>query len=181
MSVIHQTIWAEQWPDLWFVLLVPPQGELAATAWLSRQGVTEAWHPTETVYVHAPRPPHKLIPKIKPVATGYLFTRLSRRPIWPWLFDQSRGKIMDVMRIGECPVALSDADLMQMRQIPDRLRDMRQAADEAKRIRPGDKVTILQGGMTGWSLTVEATNGGIVRLSGPMGVIEVEDSKVEKA
>lgn len=174
-------IFREPWPALWFVLIVPPQGELTATAWLSRQGVTEAWHPTETVYVHQPRHPHKLVPRVKPIATGYLFAKLERRPIWPFLFEQSRGKITDVMRIGEIPAALNDADLMQMRQVPDRLRDLREAAAEAKRIKPGDTVTILAGGFAGWQVIAENVSNGIVRFTAPGGLPgKVDERKVAK-
>jgi transcription antitermination factor NusG len=163
-------IFAEPWPASWFVLIVPPQGELTATSWLAREGVTEAWHPVETIYVHMARHPHKLVPRVKPVATGYLFVKLDRRPIWPFMFERSRGKIQDVMRIGERPVALSDADLMQMRQVPERLRDMRQAAEDAKRIKPGDMVTILTGGFAGWQVIADDVQGGVVRFTAPGGL-----------
>jgi transcription antitermination factor NusG len=175
-------IFVEPWTPLWFVLIVPPQGELSATAWLSRQGVTEVWHPTEIVYVHMARHPHKRIPRIKPIATGYLFAKLDRRPIWPFLFDQSRGKVLDVMRIGERPAALNDADLMQMRQVPERLRDMRQAAEDAKRIKPGDMVTILTGGFAGWQVIADDVTGGVVRFTAPGGFPgKVEAVRVAKA
>ena len=159
---------AEPWPALWFVLIVPPQGELAATAWLAREGVAEAWGPTEIVHVRQPRPPHKWIPRVKPIATGYLFARLPRRPIWPFLFDQSRGKITDVLRIGEMPVALADADLLQMREVPERLRHMREAAKEAATVRPGDTVTVTAGTLAGWQVTVDSVHGNVARISAPL-------------
>jgi len=178
---MNPPIFREYWQPLWFVLLVPPQGELAATAWLAREGVHEAWHPTETVYVHSRNPPHKRIPKLKPIATGYLFARLHRRPIWDFLFNQSRGKISDVMRIGERPVALADSDLLQMREVPERLRGIRAAAEEAKRIRPGDTVTILEGGMAGWHVTVDGVADGLVRFTAPGGwPVKIEEARVAK-
>ena len=175
-------IFREAWSPLWFVLIVPPQGELAATAWLAREGVTEAWHPTETVYVRHHFHRNKRIPRIKPIATGYLFARMPQRPIWDFLFDQSRGKISDVMRIGERPVALADADLMQMREVPERLRGIREAAQEAAKIRPGDTVTILEGGMAGWQVTVEGVSDGLVRFTAPGGwPVKVEMERVGKS
>lgn len=174
-------IFREPWPPLWFVMLVPPQGELAATDWLRAQGIAEAWHPTETVYIRHHFHRNKRIPRQKPIATGYLFVRLPRRPIWPFLFEQSRGRISDVMRIGERPVALADSDLMQMREVPERLRGIREAAAEAARIRPGDTVTILEGGMAGWQVTVEAVTDGLVRFTAPGGwPVKVEEAKVGK-
>lgn len=161
-------IFAEPWPSLWFVLITPPQGELRASAWLARFGVEESWHPTEIVYVHDRKPPHKLIPKIKPICTGYLFSRFDHRPIWPFLFDQSRGKIQDVLRIGDRPVALDDRDLMAMQQMPARLQSMRDAAKEAATIRAGDTVTVTSGAMAGWTVTVQETHGGIARISLPL-------------
>jgi hypothetical protein len=178
--MIHQPLFAEAWTPLWFVMLVPPQGELSATAWLARQGVTEAWHPTEMTYVRSRFKPGKRIPKLKPIATGYLFTRLDRRPIWPWLFEQSRGKVMDVMRIGESPVALRDSDLMAMQQMPERLQALRQAAIDAATIRPGDTATICGGNMDGWSITVDSINGGVAYFEAPIGKGSVAVERLQK-
>lgn len=167
--MMHQPIFAETWNPAWFVLIVPPQGELTATAWLARQGIAEAWHPTEMIYVRNRYKPGKRIPKIKPIATGYLFTRLDRRPIWPWLFEQSRGKVMDVMRIGECPVALRDDDLMRMKELPERLKALRQAAIDAATIHPGDTATITGGHMDGWTIRVDSIKGGVAFFEAPIG------------
>jgi hypothetical protein len=173
-------ILAEPWQPLWFVLIVPPQGELTATAWLAREGITEAWHPTEMVYVRSRFKPGKRIPKIKPLATGYLFAKLDRRPIWPFLFDQSRGKVQDVLRIGDRPVALADADLMAMKELPERLRAMRQAAIDAKTIRPGDTATISGGLMEGWTITVEAVANGLAYFTAPTGRASVAVERLQK-
>jgi transcription antitermination factor NusG len=174
-------IFREYWQPLWVVLIVPPQGERRAIAWLDEKGVTEAWYPTETVYVHARVPPYKRIPRIKPIATGYLFAKLDRRPIWDFLFSQSRGKISDVMRIGERPVALADSDLMQMREVPERLRALRDAMTEAKRIRPGDTVTITEGTLAGWVVRVDSLTGGTIRFTAPGGFPGfIEERRVAK-
>ena len=178
--MIHQNIFAESWTPAWFVLIVPPQGELTATAWLARQGITEAWHPTEMIYVRSRFKPGKRIPRIKPIATGYLFTRLDRRPIWPWLFEQSRGKVMDVMRIGECPIALRDADLMRMKELPERLAEMRQAAIDAATIRPGDTATITGGHMDGWTISVDSVSGGVAYFEAPIGKGSVQVERLVK-
>lgn len=173
--MMHQPIFAETWNPLWFVLIVPPQGELTATSWLSRHGV-ESWHPTEMVYVRQHHRPNKRIPRIKPIVTGYLFTRLDRRPIWDFLFAQSNGKIGDVMRIGECPVALRDDDLMAMKQMPERLRALRQAAIDAATIYPGDTAVISGGNMDGWTIHVDSIKGGMAFFEAPIGrgMVEVE-------
>jgi hypothetical protein len=178
--MIHTPIFAEAWTPLWFVLIVPPQGELTATAWLARQGIAEAWHPTEMVYIRQHHRPNKRIPRIKPIATGYLFTRLDRRPIWDFLFAQSNGKVADVMRIGECPVALRDADLMAMKQMPERLQAMRQAAIDAATIRPGDMATINGGLMDGWTITVDSVKGGVAHFSAPTGRATVALERLSK-
>jgi len=178
--MMHQPIFAETWAPAWFVLLVPPQGELAATAWLSRQGIAEAWHPTEMIYVRNRFKPGKRIPRIKPIATGYLFTRLDRRPIWPWMFDQSRGKISDVMRVGESPIALRDADLMRMKELPERLRALRQAAIDASTIRPGDMATITGGHMDGWTIRVDSVKGGVAFFEATIGQGKVDVERLVK-
>jgi transcription antitermination factor NusG len=178
--VTPRPIFAEPWQPLWFVLIVPPQGELTATAWLARYGV-EAWYPTTTVHARQPRPPHKWLPRIRPVCTGYLFANMTRRPIWDYLFAQSHGKIRDVMRIGERPVAIGETELMAMQEVPERLRQMREAVQEAARIRPGDHVTITQGGMAGWHITVDSVDGGVVRFTAPGGFPgQVEMERVAK-
>ena len=177
---MHQPILAETWKPLWFVLIVPPQGELTATAWLARQGIAEAWHPTEMIYVRSRFKPGKRIPKIKPIATGYLFTRLHHRPIWPWLFEQSRGKVTDVMRVGENPVALRDDDLMRMKELPERLAEMRQAAIDAATIRPGDTATITGGHMDGWTITVDSVSGGVAYFEAPIGKGSVQVERLQK-
>lgn len=177
---MHLPIFAETWTPLWFVLIVPPQGELTATSWLARNGVAEAWHPTEMVYVRQHHRPNKRIPRIKPIATGYLFTKLDRRPVWDFLFAQSNGKISDVMRIGECPVALRDNDLMAMKQMPERLRSMRQAAIDAATIRPGDMATITGGHMDGWTIRVDSVKGGVAFFEAPIGQGRVDVERLVK-
>jgi hypothetical protein len=179
-SVIHQPIFAEPFDrPAWFVLIVPPQSELVATAWLARHGV-EAWHPRETVYVHARFKPHKLIPKIKPICTGYLFARFTRRPVWDFLFAQSHGKIRDVMRIGERPVAIGEAELMVMQEVPERLRALRQAAIDAATIRPGDMATITGGHMDGWTIRVDSIKGGMAYFEAPIGKGSVVVERLQK-
>jgi hypothetical protein len=173
-------IFAEPWPAVWVVLITPPQGELVATAWLARQGITEAWHPTETVYIRSRFAKDKRIPRIKPIATGYLFARLDRRPIWDFLFAQSNRKILDVMRIGENPVAMADADLMQMKQMPERINAMRQAAIDAATIREGDRATIAGGPMDGWSITVDRIGGGMAFFEAPIGRSAVSVDMLQK-
>jgi hypothetical protein len=173
-------IFAEPWPAVWVVLITPPQGELAATAWLARQGVTEAWHPTETIYIRNRFAKDKRIPRIKPIATGYLFARFARRPIWDFLFAQSNRKIADVMHIGENPVALADADLMQMKQMPDRITALRQAAIDAATIREGDMATITGGPMDGWTVTVDRIGGGMAFFEAPIGRTAVAVDLLQK-
>ena len=178
--MMHQPIFAETWTPAWFVLIVPPQSELVATAWLARQGIAEAWHPTEMIYVRNRFKPGKRIPKLKPIATGYLFTRLDRRPIWDFLFAQSNGKISDVMRVGENPIALRDADLMAMKQMPERLRALRQAAIDAATIRPGDMATITGGHMDGWTIRVDSIKGGMAFFEAPIGAGRIEVERLSK-
>ena len=176
------TPFAEPAPPMWFTLITPPQHELLATKRLAEWDMNEAWHPTEMVYIRNRFKPGKRIPRIKPVATGYLLARFDRRAIWPWLFEQSRGAIIDVLRIGERPVAMADVDLMGMKQMPERLRDMREAAKEAATVRPGDTVTIIAGTLAGWTVTVDSVHGGIAKISAPLlgRMPEIEVDKLQK-
>ncbi len=166
-------IFAEPWPAAWFVLIIPPQGESAALRWLTRQGIAEAWYPSETIFARNRYKPEKRIPRVIPLATGYMFARLHNRPIWDFLFSQSNGKIIDVMRVGERPVALRDADLMAMRQVPERLQALQQAAIEAATIKPGDMATITGGLMDGWRISVDSIKGGLAYFTTPVGTANV--------
>jgi hypothetical protein len=179
-KVTRPTIWGADCEPSWIIAFVPSVKLLQATAWLARHGV-ESWFPTETVYVHDRRPPHKLVPKIKALIPGYMFAKVTRLPIRDFWISQSSGKISDIFHCGERLVVMRDEDLMQMRQVPDRLRDMREAAREAARIRPGDKVTITTGRMEGWEITVDSVADGVIRFTAPGGFpVKVAEERVTK-
>ena len=174
------SLWAEEWTPAWFALIVPYHWENTAAQWLADNGAPESWYPSETIYIRNIYRPNRRTPQIKPIVPGLLFASFARRPIWDFLFARSGKRITNVIRIGDRPAALRDADMMQMKQVPERLAGMRSAAIEAATIRPGDTVTITEGQMAGWSVTIDAVDSGLARFTTPLGPASVNVERVAK-
>lgn len=167
-------IWASEWDPSWFIFTVPPRGELPASAWLSRNGVTECWHPTETAFKRTRFKPNLRIPYERPVAPGYLFVVLPQRPHWDVLFARARGKLLKVVSHQGEPVPIPETEMAKMKHLPQRLAAIREAeaaireAEAAKRrINVGDKVSLQIGGIE-WQVTVDRIHAGIASFIIPL-------------
>lgn len=160
-------IWHHDWEPAWFIFQVPPRGELPATAWLSRNGVSECWHPTEQAFKRNRFKPGQRIPYDRPVAPGYLFVVLPQRPHWDVLFARSRGKLLKVVSDRGEPVAIPEGVIADMAQVPQRLEAIRAAEREKRMIRPGDKAK-LKIGETEWTVQVDAIHEGIAHFILPL-------------
>jgi len=160
-------IWAADWEPAWFIFQVPPRGELPATAWLTRNGVTECWHPTETAFKRTRFKPGKRIPYERPVAPGYLFVVLPMRPHWDVLFARSRGKLLKVVSHNGDPVAVPEKTIAAMAQVPQRLASIREAEAAKRRLNPGDKATVSIAGIE-WQVTVDRIHAGIAHFIVPL-------------
>lgn len=146
-------------PRRWHALIVPPQRETAAEAWLKRRGVY-AFHPVKRRVVTIRG---KRIEKHQRYLPGYVFANVPGRMIWHRLF--ASPLIADAIRLqsGE-PGILQPSDLRSIQAM--RPRD--EAADAAKAARaaaarmfsPGDAVEIKSGLWAGHrSEVVEIGNG----------------------
>lgn len=160
-------IWAAEWQPAWHIFTVPPRGELPASAWLARNGVAESWYPTETAYKRVRFKPGKRIPYERPVAPGYLFAVLPRRPHWDVLFARSRGKLHRVVSHNGEPVPIPEAEMAKMRLVPQRLAIIREAEEARRRINPGDRATVSIAGIE-WQVTVDRIHAGIASFIVPL-------------
>lgn len=166
-----RSIWAEDWDPAWFIFTTRPQGELAASAWLARNGALETWYPSETILTTNRYKPGKRIPKVIPVCSGYLFAVLPARPNWDVLFARAQhgGKklLTHVVSRGSEPIPIPESTIIEMAQVPKRLEVIREAEREARKLRPGDKARLNIGG-TEWTVQVEAIHEGIASFVLPL-------------
>lgn len=160
-------IWAQDWEPAWFIFTVPPRGELPATAWLSRNGVDECWHPTEQAFKRVRHKPNQRIPYEKPVAPGYLFVVMPSLPHWDVLFARSRGKLLKVVSDKGQPVPIPESEMAKMKQLPQRLATIRDAEAAKRRLNPGDRATVSLGGIE-WQVTVDRIHAGIAHFVVPL-------------
>jgi len=153
----------------WFALLTRPQREVSAKAWLDRQGVP-TWYPAETAYRRNPRGKAKRQPYERRVAPGYVFARFTGWPQWDRLFrDEPCSRYLrGAVGVDGRPMAITDEVLSQMAMVPDQLERLRRQRDDARRIRPGDKVEVLDGPMQGWVVDVASLRGGMAMLMLPL-------------
>lgn len=119
----------------WFILRTTRQQWVRS--WLERHGI-EAWYPVETRWRKVPGQ-RKSVPVERPIVAGYVFANFPGKPLWHEIKHRAAGKVIGVVSNGVTPREFTDAELMQMRSVPDRLSEARTAAEEAKRIRAGDK------------------------------------------
>ena len=162
-----RSIWAESWDPAWFIFTVPPRGELPASAWLSRNGVAEAWYPSETAFKRNRFKPNQRTPYERPVAPGYLFAVLPRRPHWDVLFARCRGKLLRVVSHNGEPFPMPEAEFEKMQQVPQRLAIIREAEMQKRVIRPRDKVVIDIAGIE-WTVEVDRIHAGIASFILPL-------------
>lgn len=160
-------IWAAEWDPAWHIFTVPPRGELPATAWLTRNGVSECWHPTEPAFKRDRYKPGKRTPYDRPVAPGYLFAVLPQRPHWDVLFARSRGKLLKVVSHNGEPVPVPECEMAKMQKLPLRLAAIREAEMQKRIIRPRDKVAVTIAGVE-WTVEVDRIDAGIASFVLPL-------------
>lgn len=172
-TVAHEPTRGVQVGDMdaprWFALVTRPQMEPSAKAWLERQGVT-AWYPSETAYRRGPRARTKRQPYERRVAPGYVFARFTGWPQWDRLFytPPSSHYVRGAVGVEGRPLAITDEVLSQMAMIPDELARLRRQQQEARRIKPGDRVEVIDGPMQGWVVEVASLKGGMAMLMLPL-------------
>ena len=161
----------------WYGLLTPPSREDAAIDWLGKHGV-ECWTPTEGV----PRkdPQRRTIMVQRRIVPRFLFARFTGWPQWDVLFDSR--KVSGFIGVAGEPRPIREAELMGMASVPERIAEIRRREEEARRIHPGDMVTILD--WDGWEMVVQAVTGAMAEVLVPFfggeRIVEVELGRLEK-
>lgn len=150
---------------VWFGFQTPPMSEVKAQAWLERRGI-DAWYPTERVWRRVARGPKRKVEVIRPVVPRYVFARFTGEPQWAEV-RQCRW-LTRVIGTSGAPLAITEAVMLRMSEVPGRLRALRQREREARRVRSGDRVRIRDGAMSGWVVEVSAVDRGLARFVCPM-------------
>ncbi len=166
----------------WFILCTAPQMELPLTAWLTRNGAHECWHPTEVAWRPSPRRDGRKVKYLRRIVPGYLFAHFDRTPNWDVMIREARGKLTRVVsRDGE-PLAIPDRVIMAMAQVPESLnaiREREKAARERKKaartigkaartIHVGDRATLDPGSALAWTVEITAIHQGIAHFVIPL-------------
>lgn len=136
-------------PARWYGLIVTPQREAQAVAWLALRGVYGFYpvkHRTVTVRGKKLRRESRYLP-------GYVFAKAPGRIIWSRV--QSCPFIANAIRLssGE-PATLNPADLKAIYAMRHRDDDEAEAIRQARAIRPGDRARILSGVFEGSEVEV---------------------------
>lgn len=145
----------------WFAFTTPPLKEPNAKAWFEHHGI-ECWYPSETRWRRIPRGRKKKAPYEARLVPRYIFARFTGKPQWDVL--QSSRWISGVIGIEGRPMPIRDTTLSQMAHVPAAIAKMRAEAEEAARVRAGDRVEIKDGSMQGWVVDVVDVHKGMARL-----------------
>jgi transcription antitermination factor NusG len=167
-------------PARWYALIVRPQAEGKAEAWLQVQGV-HAFHPVtyRTVRVRG-----KAVTRTSRYLPGYVFARFPGEMIWHRV--AANNHVADCIRMASGqPGILRPSDLTALYAMRDRDEEARQRERHARAIRPGNTVRILSGIFEGAETEVVEIRAGkaIVRLTlfGTPRDAEVDISQLGKA
>lgn len=150
---------------VWFAFETPPRAEPRARAWLEYHDV-EAWYPTEQAWRRVPRGPRRRVPYERAVVPRYVFARFTGTPQWHAL-QQCRW-LSRVIAIDGRPLPVSESAMSEMAKVPPRLSAMRRREEEARIVRPGDEVELLDGPMQGWVVEVAEVHQGLARFLVPL-------------
>ena len=177
-------LWRGAWSPSWFIFMTVSQAEAKATHKLLANGALDCWRPTETAWRPAPRGNRAKIQYERNIAPGYLFALLDKEPHWDVLFDRFKGKLTRVVSdMHGTPLAIPERVLAEMQQVPQRIETIRQQQAEANRIKPGDRVTVLDGSMAGWCMPVERIHEGIAYFVLPIlggREVAVDEARIAK-
>lgn len=157
-------------PPVWYCLTSKVQSEAKAKAWLIEQGLDaeSVWYPTQEEHRRWKLSTGKTHVQvvIKALVPRYVFARFTGSPQW----DVLRGcrYLAGVVGYRGEPAPITDATLLQMQSVPQRLAEIKAREIEARTIRAGDRVTITDGQLAGWVVDVSEVKHGIARFIVPM-------------
>lgn len=175
-------LWRDAAPQ-WYPLTTAPQAELAASAWLLRNGIEDAWYPTREHRTHLKRGRGKVVVRRLPEWPRYLFALMPPPVSWDGLFERSQKKITGVITVNGEAATIPERAMLDMKDVPNCLQAVRQAQLEAQRINPGDRAVILGGEMGDWTVTIDDVDAGFAWFMIPLlgGVrMEIEIGRLRK-
>lgn len=153
------------------------------------------WYPTKKVDTRPAAQKRKANPRKKPrhrviaLVPGYIFLKADDPLALRDVLEAYTGTLwMRLLIIGGTPVALTDDDMAQMKQVPRRVAQLvedvkrRQREEwEAKRPKIGMPAKITDGALSGASGVVKDIRNGTVRLDlALMGFVTVPEEKAER-
>jgi transcription antitermination factor NusG len=148
--------------------------ESVAEALFANAGTLDAWYP------HRWRrdPPRKAKPgqkrdrKRTKIAdpSGYLFIQVDRAPQWHII--KNRRVVLDVVKVGDVPRIITEAEIAYMQQQPERVKELADkikaeqiAARQAKQPYVGGKAKIVEGALAGKVGVVDEVREGSVIMT----------------
>lgn len=151
----------------WYVLTTGRQRRdmVAAQAWLTRAGATDAWFPEEQFRRCVKRNRTKVWEDFeRAIVPGIVFMLADRAPQWDVLADRKRIR---PLKVGENPVCVTEAIMSKMQRVPTRIEELRRAAEaaeraarEAKAPRAGESARFVSGPFAGKVVRVDSISGG---------------------
>lgn len=152
----------------WYALTTIPQAELPMRSWLMRNGAAEAWFPTREHRIHRKHGRVKVIVRTVPEWPRYILALMPPPTSWENLFDLSMRKINGVITANGAPAEIREQDMVAMFDVPGCLRAVREAQEEAKRIKAGDRAEVVDGEMAGWQIRVDGVDEGFASFIVPL-------------
>lgn len=139
----------EPGPPRWHAL-VPPHGRERRTRdWLRSHDI-DATYPILRRSERRPDGSHRV--SERPQVSGYVFARMPGEPRWHILRES--GHVQGVVCRGSVPVVVGSREMRAMLHLPEREDELRRAAEEAQRIRPGVVADVLDGSFEGFVVDV---------------------------
>jgi transcription antitermination factor NusG len=163
--------------------------ESVAEALFSNAGALDAWYP------HRWRrdPQRKAKPGQSRSRTrtkiadpsGYLFIQVDRTPQWHII--KTRRVVLDVVKVGDVPRIITEAEIAYMQQQPERVKELADkikaeqiAARQAKQPHVGGKAKIVEGAFAGKVGTVDRISDGSVIMTVDRVVVATDLDWVER-
>lgn len=181
----------------WHIIRCVSGQEGKAERYLERLGYPHGWHPTEkvrlseSVFQRMARAAKGKLPKryrVKPFVTGYVFIpadaidvdKIKRNVFGAWL---------DPLIVNGAPYRVTESIMAEMKQVPDRVRELLDEAEQAKRAeweakRPvvGGKAKVIAGPFEGHVVDVVSISSGrlVCDVGGLPGGVMMREEMLER-
>ena len=140
-------------PPTWHCVLVPPQGEAKARAYLMAKGLY-AFFPSELKSRHRHG---KKVEIERPYIPGHLYVQFRKRPQWHVL--KARRLISGIFCTGNVPIVIHPDVIRHLQGLTVEAQRLAEARAEMLRVREGDTATIISGALAGLVVDVGPITG----------------------